>query len=614
MLPSAIFFIRFDLLNFQNSIVFRMISIRHCVVAIIVSYGLQVQGQVTLEADGPGDTYALITSVLAPGQNPIETPDCSHPAFGDHIDEVYDSDLERYAFRFHIHTDEDNDRCITFDRQRNEIKTYGSSPQNLKGEKGEEVKYTWMFKLPSGFQSSSNFTHIHQLKSVGGDFASQPMYTLTTRKGTPDKLQLLYAQTTSSVTLLQTDLSPFLDEWVIVTEQIVYDDLGAYQIQIQRVRDGDILLDFKDNARINWRLGAEFVRPKWGIYRSLNNSQDLRDEEVLFADFSIQEIIPEIAYNGVDDDCNPDTPDDDLDGDGYVLATDCNDDNIHVHPNALELCDGIDNNCNVLVDEVCDGTLYCQEDSLTVISSESVYSIAHEYIHSTALIDNEDSTFYYAGDCITLDQGFEVTEGSSLLVSIENCNNVLPNFCYNLDSFIGDSCDDGNSQTSDDTVDMDCNCVGKIIPLIQESGFEDYMLPDGSGDGRDSWRNDIGGVIQITMGPVHEGLQSGKLPKEGDRVGMQEITVSPDSDYTLSFYYTMKSDPGTLTVSILDNFITSTSQLSGATIATLELTDNSNQNTYVYETLDFNSGPNSMVTIYIGNVGSECRFDNFKID
>ncbi|MCW8849854.1 MAG: T9SS type A sorting domain-containing protein, partial [Melioribacteraceae bacterium] len=33
----------------------------------------------------------------------------------------------------------------------------------------------------------------------------------------------------------------------------------------------------------------DFIRPKWGIYRSLNDSSSLRDEAVRFADFSIQE-------------------------------------------------------------------------------------------------------------------------------------------------------------------------------------------------------------------------------------------------------------------------------------------------------------------------------------
>jgi hypothetical protein len=42
--------------------------------------------------------------------------------------------------------------------------------------------------------------------------------------------------------------------------------------------------------KVNWRPGGSFVRPKWGIYRSLINDQDLRDEQVLFSYFSIEEV------------------------------------------------------------------------------------------------------------------------------------------------------------------------------------------------------------------------------------------------------------------------------------------------------------------------------------
>ena len=38
-----------------------------------------------------------------------------------------------------------------------------------------------------------------------------------------------------------------------------------------------------------WKTNAEFIRPKWGIYRSLNDSASLRDEIVYFANFSIIE-------------------------------------------------------------------------------------------------------------------------------------------------------------------------------------------------------------------------------------------------------------------------------------------------------------------------------------
>lgn len=247
-------------------------------------------GQVVLNADGPGDTYELITSVLAPSYNPIETPDCNHSGFGAHIDEIYDEALGMDVFRFHIHVSPDNDRCINFDRQRNEIKTYDKSPDNLLGVENEKVVYKWKFKLATGFQSSPNFTHIHQLKSVGGSLASMPMYTLTTRKSNPDRLELRYAETSTQVTLAKTDLAPLVGTWLEVTETITYGIEGTYDLTIKRITDDEILFSYSNNSIINWRPGGTFVRPKWGIYRSLINDQDLRDEEVLYADFSIEEI------------------------------------------------------------------------------------------------------------------------------------------------------------------------------------------------------------------------------------------------------------------------------------------------------------------------------------
>ncbi|MFK8009583.1 MAG: T9SS type A sorting domain-containing protein [Saprospiraceae bacterium] len=247
--------------------------------------------QLILDADGSGDTYELITSKLAPGYNPIEVPDCGHTLFGRHIDEVFDADLNDDVFRFSIHVNDDNDRCINFDRQRNEIKTYDKSPDSLLGISGEIVEYKWKFKLDTGHQSSSNFTHIHQLKAVGGTESSKPLITLTTRKGTPDKLELRYAETTTQVTLSEVDLTPFKGTWCEAIETVTYGESGAYNIVIRKVSDNTVLFSYTDNDIRMWKTEAEFVRPKWGIYRSLINAGDLRDEEVLFANFSIEEIL-----------------------------------------------------------------------------------------------------------------------------------------------------------------------------------------------------------------------------------------------------------------------------------------------------------------------------------
>ena len=59
-----------------------------------------------------------------------------------------------------------------------------------------------------------------------------PMYTLTTRRGTPDKLELRYAETDVQITLKQIPLSPIIGVWLEVTEKIEYATTGFYSIDI----------------------------------------------------------------------------------------------------------------------------------------------------------------------------------------------------------------------------------------------------------------------------------------------------------------------------------------------------------------------------------------------
>jgi hypothetical protein len=89
--------------------------------------------------------------------------------------------------------------------------------------------------------------------------------------------------------LTSVDLSSFKGSWVEVTERIVYKTSGTYEITIKRLSDGAELMHYSTTNLDLWRDGTSFCRPKWGIYRSLNNSSYLRDEEVRFADFCIAE-------------------------------------------------------------------------------------------------------------------------------------------------------------------------------------------------------------------------------------------------------------------------------------------------------------------------------------
>jgi len=240
--------------------------------------------QVVLTADDQVDAYTRVKSVL--GASP-ETPDCSHPTFGPHITQTIDNDLSKYVFLFNIHVTPDNDRCSAFDRQRLEIKTEGSSPAYVKGFLNDSVAFRWKFKLPAGFQPSTSFTHIHQIKAYDGD-ASAPIMTLTPRKGSPNSLQLIHINSSGVTTqLTQTDLAPFVGVWVEAYEKITYNTHGTYSLVINRLSDGAQLFSYANNDLDLWRNGTTVVRPKWGIYRSLNHPEQLRDEQVEYDRFCL---------------------------------------------------------------------------------------------------------------------------------------------------------------------------------------------------------------------------------------------------------------------------------------------------------------------------------------
>jgi len=257
--------------------------------------------QVTLNADGPDGlgTYELITKALAPGtkNGAVEAPDAIHSSFGRHIAEVYDDDLKKYVFEFNLHvtnTPPDNEPVKgKTDRQRVEIKSFEPSPDNLKGTTGETVQYKWRFKITAGFQPTKDFTHIHQIKAVDGD-AGNPLFTLTLRKMTngSNQLEIIYVKDKASkmIKYQTVNMSLFEGTWVEATETIKVGLKGTYAITIKKVSDGTTLMNYSNSNIQTIRADNSFIRPKWGMYRSLKDIANMKDETMRFSDFSIQEL------------------------------------------------------------------------------------------------------------------------------------------------------------------------------------------------------------------------------------------------------------------------------------------------------------------------------------
>jgi polysaccharide lyase-like protein len=242
------------------------------------------QARYVMTADGPGATYELLQKAFT-----TELPDCGHPV--PHITEEFDDELKKNVFVFHLHVAQDDDRCGAKDRQRTEIR--GGKLPEIVAANGETVYYRWKFRLPPGFQTAPSFTHIFQIKS---DQAA-PIMTLTPRSGNLSIDGRIGARGT-------TELAKFIGVWVVVDLKVLFSNTGNVNMTIRRLSDGQMLFSHS-GAADTWDDNSSGHDPKFGIYRSLNNRDMLRDEQVRFADFCVSKQ----SASDCDDGAVPPAPD-----------------------------------------------------------------------------------------------------------------------------------------------------------------------------------------------------------------------------------------------------------------------------------------------------------------
>ncbi len=161
----------------------------------------------------------------------------------------------------------------------------------------------------------------------------------------------------------------------------------------------------------------------------------------------------EIAYNGKDDDCNAATPDDDLDSDSYPGASDCDDYDSSVNPGAVEICDGIDNNCNGNIDENFtdadgDGYAACYDDC-----DDSVYSTNPGAPEICDGIDNNCDG--------SIDEGFTDADSDGYAACNGDCNESDPA----INPRAPEICDgiDNNCDGYTDGIDIDVDGDGYTV-------------------------------------------------------------------------------------------------------------------------------------------------------
>lgn len=257
----------------------------------------KVVSERSLRSDGVDkglDAYQLIREFAGP--RAIEAPDLyenNHPGIR-HIYEGKDDVVgEHFVFTMHKHHDKDRDAKKFQDRQRNEIKAYSGSDDALKAYKNEVFLYHWKFKLNKDITVSRNSGHFFQLKAVDGG-PGAPILTLSGRNKDGEWLEVIHRIHGQKDKLKIIPLKPLKGKWLQVNLLVNYRNNGRLELQITDIESNqDVLNVSLDNIdMLRGESSGDFVRPKWGIYRSLKSQELLRDDEekVYFADFVVQKL------------------------------------------------------------------------------------------------------------------------------------------------------------------------------------------------------------------------------------------------------------------------------------------------------------------------------------
>jgi hypothetical protein len=175
----------------------------------------------------------------------------------------------------------------------------------------------------------------------------------------PDTLNLFYWQD-STLSTLPEDLNEFENFATYVLHEVVVDstqneftrvslpmmkNLNQYAVDTSlfyAIVSGN--MDYFENGGESYFIIDDVFLKQAAV----DNDMDGYAEDVDCDDMNaeVNPGVTEIPYNGIDDDCDPMTPDDDLDMDGYVNAEDCDDMNADVNPGMVEVpYNGIDDDC-----------------------------------------------------------------------------------------------------------------------------------------------------------------------------------------------------------------------------------------------------------------------------
>ncbi|GAA3507421.1 discoidin domain-containing protein [Streptomyces showdoensis] len=193
----------------------------------------------------------------------------SHPGGAPHIKVAGD------AYRFDMHL---VDRDSYSDRQRQEVTGNRTSPSSfLEWRPGETWRVTYSTYIPSSLMATTTFTHIMQTKQPGS--GTSPI-TVTSLRRVNGVQTIEHKIFDGDILVGRTNLEPLQNKWIDIEYEIKIGDGTAGSVRWVVKSGGTTVVDATKTGVDT--LLADRVRPKWGIYRSLDDtSGSLRDTYLL---------------------------------------------------------------------------------------------------------------------------------------------------------------------------------------------------------------------------------------------------------------------------------------------------------------------------------------------
>jgi hypothetical protein len=193
--------------------------------------------------------------------------------------------VEGDHYRFDIYKN-DRDSTGGGDRQRTESKGMVTGGTSLKMHNNETWTISYEMFMPSTLHATNHFTHIFQLKTPATN--GGPWVTVTlNRSGSSERFRL-QADSTSNLPIIgTTDLAPLREKWITV--ELIF-KIGPKGTARFVVRNGTgssapVVVDGTKSG-LNIPDQGDYVRPKWGIYRSIQSaSSDIIDTHLFIRNY-----------------------------------------------------------------------------------------------------------------------------------------------------------------------------------------------------------------------------------------------------------------------------------------------------------------------------------------